>query len=328
MKTLITGGAGYIGSHVVYEFLDAGHEIIVVDDLSTGHRNLLPSDIPFYQGNIGDANLMDDIFSAHDIGTVIHFAGSIIVSESVENPLKYYQNNTVNSLSLINSCLKNNIKNFIFSSTASLYGSNHLGMISEDCQPQTENPYATSKLMTEMMLRDIGQSRGLNYIILRYFNVAGADAKGRTGQITKTATHLIKIACHVALGLRPQLEIFGTDYATPDGTCIRDYIHVTDLANAHLKAFEAMSKGYQNKVYNCGYGRGFSVKEVVAHVEKVIGRDLPKIMSQKRQGDPLSLIADPNRLKQDTGWIPKNDNLELIIKSALSWEKSLINKHQ
>ncbi len=325
MTILITGGAGYIGSHVVYEFLDTGHDIVVVDDLSTGNRDLLPDDITFYKGNVGDADFMDDVFSKHKIDTVIHFAGSIIVSESVENPLKYYQNNTVNSLNLINSCLKNKIKNFIFSSTASLYGSHHLGMISEDSVPQTENPYATSKLMTEMMLQDASKAHGLNYIILRYFNVAGADAKGRTGQITKIATHLIKVACHTAIGLRPNLQIFGTDYATHDGTCIRDYIHVTDLANAHLKAYEAMGT-HKNKIYNCGYGRGFSVKEVIANVEKVIGNPLPKIISDRRQGDPLSLIANPNRLKQDTGWTPVHDNLDKIITSALAWEKSLISK--
>jgi len=327
MAILITGGAGYIGSHTVYEFIDAGYEVVVVDNLSTGFRETLPEDISFYNGNIADTDLIDRIFSDHRIDTVLHFAGSIVVPESVENPLKYFENNTAASFSLLKSCIKNSIKNFIFSSTASVYGSNPKGIMEESYAPSPENPYAASKLMTEMMIKDISQAHGLNYIILRYFNVAGADTKLRTGQMKKDATHLIKVACQAAVGIRPNLHIYGTDYPTPDGTCVRDYIHVSDLANAHLKAYKSLANGHiKNKIYNCGYGYGFSVMEVIQQVEKIAGLELTKIYSDRRAGDPVSLIANSQLLQTETGWSPQYDDLDKIILSALIWEKTINNK--
>ncbi|MDX9704030.1 MAG: UDP-glucose 4-epimerase GalE [Candidatus Auribacterota bacterium] len=322
MAVLITGGAGYIGSHVVYEFLDSGHEIIVVDDLSTGVRELLPADIRFYQGNISDVDLVEEILSDHKIDTVLHFAGSIVVPESVENPLKYYQNNTCVSLSLLQSCVKHGVKNFIFSSTASVYGNNPLRLMKEDYLPQPENPYAASKLMTEMMIKDTAKAHGLNFAILRYFNVAGADPKGRTGQVKENATHLIKVACETALGRRASMKIYGTDYDTPDGTCIRDYIHVSDLANAHLRVYERMMKGViVNRIYNCGYGQGFTVLDVLKAVENVSGTSIHTVATDRRVGDPVALIADSNLLKTETGWKPAHFDLEVMIKTVLNWEK-------
>lgn len=322
MSILITGGAGYIGSHAVYEFSDNGHDVIVVDNLSTGVRTLLPENIPFYEGDAGDQNLMGRVFSDHDIDAVLHFAGSIIVPESVENPLKYYQNNTCVSLNLLQSCIKHGVKNFIFSSTASVYGNNSLQLMKEEYPPQPENPYATSKLMTEMMIRDASAAHGLNFAILRYFNVAGADPKGRTGQVKENATHLIKVACETALGLRPGMNVYGTDYDTPDGTCIRDYIHVSDLANAHLRVYEHMKKQPANKIYNCGYGQGYSVLEVIEAVETESKSVIKKTMTDRRAGDPVALIADSSLLRKDTGWKEKCNDLHLIIRSALAWEKN------
>lgn len=326
MTILITGGAGYIGSHAVYEFLDAGYDVIVADDLSTGSRDLLPPHIQFYQVNVGDQNAMNAVFKAHNIDTVLHFAGSIVVPESVENPLKYYQNNSAVSLNLLTQCVQNGVRNFIFSSTASVYGNNKNQLMSEDTPTHPENPYASSKLITEMMLRDVSMAHGMNYAILRYFNVAGADPKGRTGQVKKDATHLIKVACQAALGLRSEIMIFGTDYDTHDGTCIRDYIHVSDLANAHLLVYQQMNQqmigGSVNKIYNCGYGRGFSVREVVQAVEKVAGCTLNKIMAPRRAGDPAALIANSEQLQKDTGWRYHLNDLETIIDSALKWERS------
>lgn len=326
MTILITGGAGYIGSHAVYEFLDAGYDVAVADDLSTGSRDLLPPHVPFYQVNVGDQHAMGAIFRDHKIDTVLHFAGSIVVPESVENPLKYYQNNSAVSLSLLTQCVQNAVRNFIFSSTASVYGNNKDQLMREDTPTHPENPYASSKLITEMMLRDVANAHGINYAILRYFNVAGADPRGRTGQVKKDATHLIKVACQTALGLRENIHIFGEDYDTHDGTCIRDYIHVSDLANAHLLVYQKMMGGRVNKIYNCGYGRGFSVREVIEAVEKVAGCSLNQLNAPRRAGDPAALIANSELLQKDTGWKPHLNDLELIIESALKWERSQINK--
>lgn len=320
MSILITGGAGYIGSHVVYEFIGQGYDVIVVDDLSTGSRSLLPEKIQFYKANVGNQTMMENIFRSHHIDTVLHFAGSIIVPESVENPLKYYQDNTCVTLNLLQCCLKEGVKNFIFSSTASVYGNNPAKLMKEDYRPHPENPYASSKLMTEMMIHDTAKAHGLNFAILRYFNVAGADPQGRTGQIKKDATHLIKVACQTALGIRPDIKVYGTDYDTPDGTCIRDYIHVSDLANAHLRVYEHMKTQIANKIYNCGYGRGFSVLEVIECIEKIAGRSLRKEMAPRRAGDPVALIADSSLLKMETGWAPQFDNLDIIVQTALDWE--------
>lgn len=326
VAVLITGGAGYIGSHVVHEFLDNGHEVVVVDNLSTGVRALLPNDIQFYHGNVEDIDLLDKIFSVHKIDTVLHFAGSIIVPESVENPLKYYQNNTCVSLRLLEACVKYKVRNFIFSSTASVYGNNPLQLMREEYLPQPENPYASSKYMTEMMIKDTASAHGLNYVILRYFNVAGADPKGRTGQVKKDATHLIKVACQAAIGQRPGMKIYGTDYDTVDGTCVRDYIHVSDLANAHLCAYNHMKNQPVNKIYNCGYGRGFSVLEVVAAVERIAGVSIQKEMTARRAGDPVALIADSQLLKSETGWNPTHDHIDEIVSTALEWERAFLRK--
>jgi UDP-glucose 4-epimerase len=320
MAVLITGGAGYIGSHVVYEFLDSRQDVVVIDNLSTGVRGLLPEDIPFYHGGVEDVGLIEAIFSAHKIDTVIHFAGSIVVPESVENPLKYYLNNTCVSLGLLQSCVKYGVKNFIFSSTASVYGNNPLRLMKEDYRSQPENPYAASKLMTEIMIKDTAAAHGLNFAILRYFNVAGADPKGRTGQVKENATHLIKVACEAALGLRASMKVYGTDYDTPDGTCIRDYIHVSDLANAHLKVYERMVITTVNKIYNCGYGEGISVLDVIKAVEAVSGATIITEPTARRIGDPVALIADSSMLKTETGWKPRLDNLDTIIQTALAWE--------
>lgn len=323
MAILVTGGAGYIGSHCVYELLDAGHDVIILDDLSTGYRSSLPSDILFYTGNAGDRGLVDSILTKHDIDTVFHFAGSIIVPESIDNPLKYYDNNTNVSLSLLQSCVRNKVQNFIFSSTAAVYGNNLLQIMQERFPSAPETPYASSKLMTEMMIRDTSLAHGINFAILRYFNVAGADPKGRTGPMKENATHLIKIACDVALGIRSSIDIFGTDYETPDGTCIRDFIHVSDLSNAHLKVYELMRRQKINKIYNCGYGTGYSVLDVIQHLEKIIGHPIPKINATRRPGDPMALTADSSLLRMETGWAPKYNDLDIILQSALSWEQKL-----
>lgn len=322
MAVLITGGAGYIGSHVVYEFLDNGHDVVVVDNLSTGLKSLLPNDVPFYEGDVQNSDMMDRIFSSHHIDAALHFAGSIIVPESIENPLKYYQNNTTASLGLLQSCVKHKVKNFIFSSTAAIYGNNSLQLMKEEYAPDPGSPYATSKLMTEMMIRDTASAHGLNYAILRYFNVAGADPEGRTGYAKKNATHLIKVACEAAVGIRPYIDIFGTDYDTPDGTCLRDFIHVSDLANAHLKIYKHMTLQRVNKIYNCGYGKSFSVLDVIEVVERIAGVSIKRENKNRRAGDPVALIADSSLLKTETGWEPSYDSLDIIIKTALEWEKN------
>ncbi len=324
MRILITGGAGYIGSHTVHTFLDAGYQVVVVDNLSTGLHRLLPDKISFHEGNVGDKKFMEEVFSRYKIDTVLHFAGSIIVSESVENPLKYYENNTAVSLSLLQLCVQKKVRNFIFSSTAAVYGNNPQHVMREDSALYPASPYASSKLMTETMIRDVAAVTDLNFIILRYFNVAGADPEGRTGQVKRNATHLIKVACEAALGMRDHIDIYGTDYNTPDGTCIRDYIHVSDLAQAHLKAYEYMKNGAVKKIFNCGYGVGFSVKEVIEAVEKVVGGQIKKNSVERRAGDPVSLIADPTALKNETGWSPKHNDLHAIISSAMQWEKSAL----
>ncbi len=323
MAILITGGAGYIGSHTVYAFLESRYDLVIVDDLSTGHRNLLPRDIAFYNGNVGDTLLLDKIFTSHPIDCVIHFAGSISVPESVADPLKYYKNNVANAANLLEACVKHGIKNFIFSSTASVYGDCDTPLLDEALIPAPKNPYARTKLIIEDVIRDTAAAQNLNYTILRYFNVAGADPHGRTGQISRVSSHLIKIACEVITAKRDQISVFGTDYPTPDGTCLRDYIHVSDLANAHLCAYDFLKKNGGGHVFNCGYGKGYSVKDVLTMVEKVSGKPLKIAYAPRRAGDPHTLVANPTRLRERTGWIPHHDNLEQIVASALDWEKHL-----
>jgi UDP-glucose 4-epimerase len=321
MTTLGTGGAGYIGSHTVYALLDRGGSVVVLDDLSTGVRAQVGDKAVFVQGDVGDRALLEKTIRDHGVGAVIHFAGSIVVPESVADPLAYYQNNVVKSREVIAACLATGVKQFIFSSTATVYAEDAVQPLGEDERKAPISPYARSKLMTEWMLEDVARAHDFRYHILRYFNVAGADPKGRTGQSTPKATHLIKRAAQVALGRVPHLDIFGTDYPTADGTGVRDYIHVTDLAAAHLLALDALAAGAPPTTYNCGYGRGLSVRDVVRGVEQVIGRALPVVESPRRPGDPPVLIADPTRIKQVLGWTPRHDDLDEIVRSAIAWER-------
>ncbi len=323
MTVLVTGGAGYIGSHMVLALLDRGERPVVLDDLSTGNRALVGRGAVFVQGDAGDGALVRRLIRAYGIDAVLHFAGSIVVPESVAQPLAYYANNTVVSRALIAACVEEAVGAFIFSSTATVYSADAPQPLSEDAPTAPISPYARSKLMTEWMLEDAARAYGLRAICLRYFNVAGADPHGRTGQSTPRATHLIKRASQVALGRAPHLEIFGSDYPTPDGTGIRDYIHVSDLIDAHLLALDALRAGAASAIYNVGYGRGSSVREVVRGVEDIIGRQLPVKESARRAGDPPVLISDPSRIKAALGWQPRRDDLSEIIRSALEWERRL-----
>jgi len=331
MGILLTGGAGYIGSHCWHLFSeqDGSTEIVVLDDYSTGNRMLLGEDATCWEGSVGDLAKLEEVFSIHEIDTVVHFAGSVVVSESVANPGKYYRNNTCNSMALMDFCSSRRVRNFIFSSTASVYGDGTGKPCSEQDPAQPGNPYASSKLMTEMMLADFARASGMNYAILRYFNVAGADALLRCGQ-TGDATHLIRVACQAALGMRYHIPIFGTDYPTPDGTCVRDYIHVTDLAAAHLcvlRLLREQEPASFGEIYNCGYGHGYSVREVLHTLQEAACRSIRLVEEERRAGDPGSLVADPSRLKAATGWSPKFDSLETIIRSALAWEENLRSGH-
>lgn len=323
MSVLVTGGAGYIGSHMVYALLDRGEHPVVLDNLSTGIRGLVAEDATFVEGNAGDQNKVRDLIQDMAIDAVVHFAGSIVVPESVENPLSYYANNTVTSRNLIEACVAEGVRNFVFSSTAAVYGTPERMPVTEDEDTNPINPYGCSKLMTEWMLRDTAAAHDFSYAALRYFNVAGADAGGRTGQSTPRATHLIKRACQVALGRVPALSVFGTDYATPDGTGVRDYIHVMDLIAAHLLALDRLRAGKDSIICNCGYGHGFSVREVIRAVEHVTGRPLPVEEAPRRAGDPPAIIANSERLKTQLQWQPEFDDLNKIVMSAFAWESRL-----
>ncbi len=321
MKILITGGAGYIGSHVVKALGQSGHELIIYDNLSTGHSQAVTYG-KLVVGDLSDTLRLEELFKEENFEAVLHFAGSIVVPESVSNPVKYYQNNTVNSLSLITLCGKYKVHKFIFSSTAAVYGMPENGVCSEGSTLAPINPYGQSKLMTEFMLKDISNASDLRFVILRYFNVAGADVDGRIGQSFPEATHLIKVACEVATGKRKSINVFGTDYPTPDGTCIRDYIHVSDLADAHVKALEYLARGGASEILNCGYGHGQSVKEVLSRVKEITGKEISIISSERRPGDACSLTSEASRIGKVIGWKPKYDDLNIIIKSAYEWEKN------
>ncbi|MCB1548673.1 MAG: UDP-glucose 4-epimerase GalE [Hyphomicrobiaceae bacterium] len=323
MAILVTGGAGYIGSHVVLELIDAGETVVVLDDLSTGRRSAVPPQARLVVGDIGDAALVASIVRHHGVTAVLHFAGSVIVPESVANPLKYYHNNTGKSRTLVASVVEAGVEAFIFSSTAAVYGMPRHIPVTEDAALAPISPYGTSKLMTEWMLRDTAAATSLRYVALRYFNVAGADPKGRSGQSTPEATHLIKVAAETALGKRPSLSVFGTDYDTPDGTCIRDYIHVTDLARAHLAALDHLRRGGRSEIFNCGYGRGFSVLEVIGAVRRCSGREFEVRHTSRRAGDPAALVANSDRLRRQLGWQPELDDLDTIVGHALRWEEGL-----
>ena len=326
MTVLVTGGAGYIGGHMVLALLDAGEKIVVLDDLSTGFRWAVPEAAKFIVGDVGDAALVDAILARHEIDAIAHFAAKIVVPESIGDPLRYYLNNTAKARTLLECAVRGKIKHFIFSSTAAVYGEPPVSPVDETLPLAPINPYGRSKLMTEWMLRDVGQAHGLKFAILRYFNVAGADPNGRLGQSTPNATHLIKVAVQAALGLRPGLEVFGTDYPTRDGTCIRDYIQVSDLVAAHLMALDYLRKGGESLICNCGYGRGVSVLEVVDAVRQVSGADFTVRISGRRPGDPASLVAGTQRIKAVLGWTPKYDDLPTIVAQALEWERQLHNK--
>ncbi|MGB9400073.1 MAG: UDP-glucose 4-epimerase GalE [Pseudolabrys sp.] len=323
MAVLITGGAGYIGSHMVHEFADAGEPVVVLDNLSNGFRFLLPTPVPFVSGSTGDRTLVSDVIARHGVTAIVHFAASIVVPESVVEPLNYYGNNTMNTLALLDAAIRGGVRQFIFSSTAAVYGTTKETSVSEDSPTAPISPYGKSKLMSEIMLHDAAKAYGLRFVILRYFNVAGADPRMRTGQATPAATHLIKVACETAIGKRPKLEVFGTDYPTPDGTCIRDYIHVSDLVQAHSSSLAYLRSGGPSATFNCGYGHGASVFEVVDSVRRASGRDFPVEVSQRRPGDVPALVANVNRIRAMLHWRPQFQNLDTIVAHTLAWEKQL-----
>lgn len=321
---LVTGGAGYIGSHAVLALRDAGYRVAVIDNLTTGFRRAVPENVDFYEGDIADHHLVQEIIAEQGVRAIMHFAGSIIVPESVENPLKYYDNNSAKSRSLIESAVRAGIGHFIFSSTAATYGVPEESPVGENAPKRPINPYGMSKLMTEIMLDDVSKAHNLNYCALRYFNVAGADPQCRTGQSTAGATHLIKVAVEAALGKRGHVSVFGTDYGTPDGTGVRDYIHVSDLARAHVLALEAlMADPAANHILNCGYGRGFSVLEVLDAVDRVSGKRIERCFEGRRAGDPDSLISDNRAIMERFPWRPEFADLDLIVAHALAWERKL-----
>lgn len=318
---LVTGGAGYIGSHMVWELLDHGEEVVVIDRLSTGFDWAVAGAAELVAGDIADQTLVEETIRRREVDSIIHFAGSIIVPESVADPLGYYKNNTANSRGLIESAVRCGVPHFIFSSTAAVYGSPEKSPVDETAPLLPESPYGASKMMTEMMLRDADAAyEGFAYTALRYFNVSGADPQMRTGQSTRGATHLIKVACETATGKRPYMEVFGTDYPTPDGTCIRDYIHVSDLVNAHYLALGRLRGGETSMVANCGYGTGYSVLEVIEAVKRVADTDFEVRTSGRRPGDAVSIVADPTSCRTALGWMPRLDKLDKIVSHALEWE--------
>lgn len=328
MTVLVTGGAGYIGSHMVLRLADAGQAVVVLDNLSTGFDWAIDHRATFVHGNAGDIELVTKLIAEHGITEIVHFAGSIVVPESVSDPLKYYANNTATSRNLIEAAVKGGVKHFIFSSTAAVYGNAGLEPVAETNQLMPESPYGRSKLMTELMLADVAAAHPLTYGVLRYFNVAGADPKKRSGQSSPTATHLIKVASQAALGQRPSMGIFGTDFPTPDGTGVRDYIHVSDLVEAHALLLDYLRRGGASVTMNCGYGRGFSVRDVVRTVKQVSGVDFKVIEEPRRAGDPASIVAKADKVRQVLGWRPAHEDLTEIVDAALNWERYLATRNR
>jgi UDP-glucose 4-epimerase len=328
VSVLVTGGAGYIGSHMVWHLVDAGEHVIVVDNLSTGFNWAVSPEATLVRGDCADQDLMKDLIDKNEVDAIIHFAGSVVVPDSVADPLGYYLNNTVKSRALIEAAVQAGVRRFIFSSTAAVYGMPNATPVGEDAELTPISPYGRSKLMTEMMLADTAVAHDFSYLALRYFNVAGADPAGRTGQSTRGATHLIKVACETALGKRDHITVYGTDYPTADGTCVRDYIHVSDLVAAHAEALRHLRAGGESLVANCGYGRGFSVLEVIDTVKRISGKDFPVILGDRRPGDPAAIVASPALIEARLGWRPRYADLDAIVASALQWEKALVHRNQ
>ncbi len=323
MAILVTGGAGYIGSHMVHALVEAGESVVVIDNLSTGFSTYLPEGVPLFIGDVADENLVEGVIDAHGIDAIIHFAGSVVVPESMRDPLSYYRNNTATSRNLLNAAMKCGVKRFIFSSTAAVYGNPDATPVAEDAATRPLSPYGSSKLMTEIMLHDIAPAYGMEFVVLRYFNVAGADPQGRTGLATMGATHLLKIAVEAATGQRSKIDVYGTDYPTPDGSCIRDFIHVSDLVQAHRAALGYLRDGGTSTTLNCGYGRGYSVLETIEAVRRASGRNFAVQYAPRRDGDIMTMIADTSRIRATLDWTPQYDDLETIARHALAWEEKL-----
>jgi UDP-glucose 4-epimerase len=323
MTVLVTGGAGYIGSHMVHALAEAGESAVVIDDLSTGFSNFLPEGVPLFIGDAADENLVEGVIAQHGVESIIHFAGSVVVPDSMRDPLGYYRNNTMTTRSLLNAAVKGGVKRFIFSSTAAVYGNPDQMPVPEHAATRPMSPYGSSKLMTEIMLHDVAAAHGMDYVVLRYFNVAGADPSGRTGLATTGATHLLKMAVEAATGQRAKIDVFGTDYPTPDGSAIRDFIHVSDLAQAHRAALSYLRGGGSSVTLNCGYGRGYSVLETIEAVRRVASRKFAVQHAPRRPGDIMTMVADTSRIRSTLDWTPQYDDLETIASHALAWEEKL-----
>ena len=323
MTVLVTGGAGYIGSHMVHALAEAGESVVVIDNLSTGFSNFLPEGVPLFIGDAGDENLVEGVIAQHGVESIIHFAGSVVVPDSMRDPLAYYRNNTMTTRSLLNSAVKGDVKRFIFSSTAAVYGNPDQMPVPEHAATRPMSPYGSSKLMTEIMLHDVAAAHDMKYVVLRYFNVAGADPLGRAGLSTVGATHLLKIAVEAATGQRAKVDVYGTDYPTPDGSAIRDFIHVSDLAQAHRASLSYLRGGGNSVTLNCGYGRGYSVLETLEAVRRVSMRNFAVQYAPRRPGDIMAMIADTSRIRSALDWTPQYDDLETIAAHALAWEEKL-----
>jgi UDP-glucose 4-epimerase len=323
MTVLVTGGAGYIGSHMVYALVEAGEPVVVIDNLSTGFATAVPPGVPLLVGDAGDEALVSSAIAEHDVESVIHFAGSVVVPDSMRDPLGYYRNNTMTTRALLNAVIKNGVERFIFSSTAAVYGNPDQVPVPETAPTRPLSPYGSSKLMTEIMLHDVAMAHGMSYVVLRYFNVAGADPHARIGLATVGATHLLKIAVEAATGQRAKIDVYGTDYPTPDGSCIRDFIHVSDLAQAHRAALSYLRGGGQSVTLNCGYGRGYSVLETIEAVRGVSGRNFAVQYAARRPGDIMTMVADTRRIRGVLDWTPQYDDLATIATHALAWEEKL-----
>jgi UDP-glucose 4-epimerase len=328
MTILVTGGAGYIGSHMVHALVDAGEPVVVLDNLSTGFRFLIPASVTFVAGSTGDRDLVAKLLARHRVHAIIHFAASIVVPDSLRDPLGYYRNNTMNTCTLLDAAAEAGIQHFIFSSTAAVYGNAERVPVREDAPTAPISPYGSSKLMSEIILHDTGRAHDLRFVILRYFNVAGADPRQRSGQSTPEATHLIKVACETALGKRAKIDVYGTDYPTRDGTCVRDYIHVSDLVRAHLAALAYLRRGGASATFNCGYGHGYSVLEVLDAVRRVSRSNFPVEIAGRRSGDPPALVADVERIRAQLDWRPQFDDIDTIVAHAFAWERRLTHMRE